>query len=50
MTADQIVMLDGAGGNRERGTHAQLVAAGGAYARYWQERVDATGWQIAERG
>lgn len=50
MTADQIVMLDGAGGIRERGTHAQLVAAGGAYARYWQERVDATGWQIAERG
>ncbi len=47
MTADQIVMLDGDGGIRESGTHAELLAAGGAYARYWNERVDATGWQLA---
>lgn len=48
MTADQIVMLDGEGGIRERGTHDELLAAGGAYTRYWQERVEATSWQLTE--
>ncbi|MFY1634995.1 ABC transporter ATP-binding protein [Solwaraspora sp. WMMB335] len=47
MTADQIVMLDGHGGIQESGTHTQLLAAGGGYARYWRERVEATGWQLA---
>ncbi|MFV2019271.1 ABC transporter ATP-binding protein [Micromonospora sp. LOL_023] len=47
MTADQILMLDGNGGIQEAGTHAELLAIGGAYAHYWQERVDATGWQLA---
>jgi ATP-binding cassette subfamily B protein len=47
MTADQIIMLDGAGGIRETGTHGELLAANGAYARYWHERVDAVGWQLA---
>ena len=41
MTADQIVMLDDHGGIRESGTHAELLASGGAYAGYWAERVDA---------
>ncbi|MFD6138666.1 ABC transporter ATP-binding protein [Promicromonospora sp. NPDC060271] len=45
-TADRIIMLDGAGGIAEQGTHAELVAAGGAYARYWHERVDAAGWRL----
>ncbi|MFI1023310.1 ABC transporter ATP-binding protein [Streptomyces olivaceus] len=47
MTADQIIMLDGDGGIRESGSHAELLAADGAYARYWRERVDAAGWQLA---
>jgi ATP-binding cassette subfamily B protein len=46
MTADRIIMLDGGGGIRETGTHAELLALGGAYARYWSERVDAAGWQL----
>ena len=46
MTADQIIMLDGDGGIRESGNHVELLAAGGAYARYWRERVDAAGWQL----
>jgi ATP-binding cassette subfamily B protein len=47
MTADRIVMLDGEGGIRESGSHAELLSAGGPYARYWNERVEAAGWQLA---
>lgn len=47
MTADRIIILDGDGGIRETGSHAELLAAGGAYARYWAERVDAAGWQLS---
>jgi ATP-binding cassette subfamily B protein len=47
MTADQIIMLEGDGGIRELGTHVALLAADGAYARYWRERMDAAGWQLA---
>jgi len=50
MTADQIIMLDGRGGIQESGTHAELLVAGGPYARYWAERVEATGWQLAHHG
>jgi ATP-binding cassette subfamily B protein len=47
MTADQIIMLDAAGGIGERGSHAELLAAGGAYARDWRDRVDAAGWRLS---
>lgn len=46
MTADQIIMLASDGSVRERGTHDTLVAAGGPYARYWRDRVNATQWQL----
>jgi ATP-binding cassette subfamily B protein len=45
--ADQIIMLDQAGAVVERGNHSELLAAKGHYARYWAERVNATGWQLA---
>lgn len=46
MTADQILMLDTDGAIREAGSHTELLARGGAYARYWHERVEAAGWQL----
>ncbi|MBC3760752.1 ABC transporter ATP-binding protein [Quadrisphaera oryzae] len=45
-TADRIVVLDGRGGVAEQGTHAELLAAGGTYARYWAERTRAAGWRL----
>jgi ATP-binding cassette subfamily B protein len=43
--ADEILVLDG-GRIAERGTHASLLASGGAYARMWrlqQEEARAVG-------
>jgi ATP-binding cassette subfamily B protein len=48
--ADQIVMLDAAGQVAEIGSHAELLAADGAYARYWGERSRAAGWRLAPQG
>ncbi|MFD5869113.1 ABC transporter ATP-binding protein [Corynebacterium sp. NPDC060344] len=47
MAADEIIVLDDAGGIAERGTHAQLHAAGGAYRTFWDRRAAASGWSLA---
>jgi ATP-binding cassette subfamily B protein len=43
--ADQILVLDD-GRITARGRHDQLIAAGGTYARFWEERLRARGWQL----
>jgi ATP-binding cassette, subfamily B, bacterial IrtB/YbtQ len=45
MDADQILVLDD-GRITARGRHDQLVGAGGTYARFWEERLRARGWQL----
>jgi ATP-binding cassette subfamily B protein IrtB len=44
-SADQIVTLDH-GRLAERGTHDQLLAAGGLYAHLWAQRQRATTWRV----
>ncbi|MEV0611977.1 ABC transporter ATP-binding protein [Nonomuraea sp. NPDC050404] len=43
--ADRILVLDH-GRITEHGDHDTLLAAGGTYARFWDERVRARGWQL----
>ncbi|MEU3225936.1 ABC transporter ATP-binding protein [Streptomyces sp. NPDC006976] len=43
--ADQILVLED-GRITERGTHDDLVAAGGTYASFWQRRSRAHGWRL----
>ncbi|MDR1094263.1 MAG: ABC transporter ATP-binding protein/permease [Clostridiales bacterium] len=43
--ADQILVLDG-GGIAERGTHAELMGAGGLYAKMFAAQAESAGWQI----
>ena len=45
--ADQIIVLD-SGKAVERGTHDELVAAGGLYARMWEDYQKAVQWKIAK--
>ena len=44
--ADKIIVLDG-GHVEEAGTHAQLVRAGGLYARMWADYNQAAKWKIS---
>lgn len=43
--ADQILFLDG-GRIVERGTHDELLALGGRYAGFWNERSRSGGWRL----
>ncbi|MER6237958.1 ABC transporter ATP-binding protein [Streptomyces clavifer] len=45
VTADQILVLED-GGITERGTHSELVTAGGTYASFWEQRTQAHGWRL----
>ena len=47
--ADQIVVLD-AGRVAEQGTHDELLAAGGLYARMWADYEQAVSWKISSDG
>lgn len=47
LTADQIIMLTADGAVAEKGTHDQLLAAARGYAKFWNERLHAQGWQLA---
>ena len=47
--ADKIVVLDG-GRVAEQGTHDELLAAGGLYARMWADYEQAVSWRITSAG
>ncbi|MFC4306663.1 ABC transporter ATP-binding protein [Cohnella boryungensis] len=46
--ADQIVFLEH-GVIVERGTHQELIDAGGRYADFWQERARSRGWRLGSK-
>jgi len=45
--ADNIVVLSADGTVQDSGTHGELIACGGQYAEFWQQRLSATGWTMA---
>ncbi|OLT12379.1 ABC transporter ATP-binding protein [Pseudonocardia sp. CNS-139] len=46
--ADQILVLED-GAVAERGTHDELIAAGGTYTRFWEQRTRAAGWRLVKQ-
>ncbi|GAA3954634.1 ABC transporter ATP-binding protein [Gordonia caeni] len=46
--ADLIVALDDEGRVEGEGTHDDLIAAGGTYARFWHRLQSARGWQLTD--
>lgn len=47
VAADQIVVLDDRGGVDDIGTHGELLARGGRYREFWNQRAAAAGWTLA---
>ncbi|KUH68293.1 ABC transporter [Mycolicibacterium novocastrense] len=45
--ADNIVVLSADGAVEDQGSHAELMARGGQYAQFWNQRVAASGWVMA---
>ncbi|VEG40132.1 putative ABC transporter ATPase and permease component [Mycolicibacterium flavescens] len=45
--ADNIVVLSADGTVEDQGSHAELMARGGQYAQFWNQRVTASGWVMA---
>ncbi|KUI46856.1 ABC transporter [Mycobacterium sp. GA-1199] len=45
--ADNIVVLCADGAVEDQGSHAELMARGGQYAQFWNQRVAASGWVMA---
>jgi ATP-binding cassette, subfamily B, bacterial IrtB/YbtQ len=50
VAADQIVVLDDAGHVDDIGTHDELLARGGRYTDFWDQRSAAAGWTMAAAG
>ncbi|WP_306369613.1 ABC transporter ATP-binding protein [Nocardiopsis sp. CC223A] len=46
--ADRIIALDDRGGVEAQGTHDELLAAGGTYARFWDRLHRAQGWRLTD--
>lgn len=46
--ADQIIALDDDGGLEAQGTHDELLAADGTYARFWDRLHKAQGWRLTD--